>query len=137
MKLNIDFKTKPKPPIKEKNIEDKIKKYLSSKNVFYYKSHGDPLQLNGLPDIICSIKGYFVGFELKRPTGKPQISQIVCGKSILDSKGIYVIVDNLEIVQKITELILKGKIKDVYPIIGYKTSDEFIKFVIKKYKIKI
>lgn len=137
MRINKTFKFK-KDIIREKNIEDQIKKYLSShKDIFYYKVFGSGLQLKGIPDIICSVNGYFVGFEIKRPKGKPQISQILCGFRIIESGGIYVIVDNLDIIKKIIDLLKNKDIKSIYNLIGYTDVKSFITYISKKYKIEL
>lgn len=53
----------------EKQIENQIKRYLDSLGVWYMKVHGSMYQKAGVPDIICCIKGKFIGIEVKRPGG--------------------------------------------------------------------
>lgn len=44
-----------------------ILKTLRADGGFWIKLHGSPMQTSGLPDIVGCYKGYFVGFEVKRP----------------------------------------------------------------------
>jgi hypothetical protein len=46
-----------------KKIREAIKKEYPK--AFQFKSHGGMYQRSGLPDIICSINGIFVGIEVK------------------------------------------------------------------------
>lgn len=130
-------KIKSKPP-REKNLEYRIKKHLKSLDkVFFYKSFGGGLQIKGLPDIVCSVNGYFVGIEVKRLKGKPQLSQVVCGCSILKSNGIYMIVDNYEEYLKYIDYIYSGNFKDFYESVGYNNIETFLTHVVNKYSLDI
>jgi len=55
--------------IKEKTIENQIKKWLESQGYWWMKVHGDMFQKSGVPDILACINGKFVGIEVKRPGG--------------------------------------------------------------------
>lgn len=65
--------SKLKPPL-EADVTRKIKKYLTEKDmVWFFKVHvGMGMTMAGVPDIICSINGHFMGIEVKRqkPYGK-------------------------------------------------------------------
>lgn len=57
----------------EKQYAVKLRKALRDYydfGVVDFKIHGGPFQQSGLPDIICSVLGYFVAIELKRPGEK-------------------------------------------------------------------
>ena len=34
-------------------------------NMYYFKSHGEPMQVRGIPDIVASVNGLFYGIEFK------------------------------------------------------------------------
>lgn len=53
----------------EKQVENKIKKWLEQNNYWYFKVHGGPFQKTGVPDIIACVKGKFVAIEVKRSDG--------------------------------------------------------------------
>lgn len=56
----------------ETKIVRKIRKVLDSHFPgFYFKSHGGPFQVAGLPDIIGVHKGRFIGIEVKQPGEEP------------------------------------------------------------------
>lgn len=50
----------------EKQVENKIKKWLEQNNHWYFKVHGGAFQKTGVPDIIACVKGKFVAIEVKR-----------------------------------------------------------------------
>ncbi len=56
----------------ERDLVDAIKKYLASLggDAFFFKEHGGPYGMAGIPDIICCYKGRFLGFEAKLPNGR-------------------------------------------------------------------
>jgi len=56
----------------ERDLIAAIRRYLSSlgSDVFYFKEHGGPYGVSGLPDIIACYKGRFLGLEAKLPGGR-------------------------------------------------------------------
>ena len=56
----------------ERDIVAAIKRYLASLggDVFFWKEHGGPYGVSGVPDIICCYKGRFLGLEAKLPGGR-------------------------------------------------------------------
>lgn len=56
--------------MKEKVIENQIKKWLEKQGYWWMKVHGDMFQKSGVPDILACINGRFVGIEVKRPGGR-------------------------------------------------------------------
>lgn len=55
--------------VAEKNVENKIKKYLDSIGAYYLKVHGSMYQPAGTPDILACVNGRFIGIEVKREKG--------------------------------------------------------------------
>lgn len=55
--------------IKEKAVENKIKKWLKDKGYWFFKVHGSIFQPSGIPDILACIDGKFVAIEVKRSKG--------------------------------------------------------------------
>ena len=60
----------------EKLFENRIKNYLDSKGNWYVKFFAHGMTRKGVPDILCSMKGKFVGIEVKSEVGKPSLLQI-------------------------------------------------------------
>lgn len=56
----------------ERDLVAAIRRYLSSlgSDVFYFKEHGGPYGVSGVPDIIVCYKGRFLGLEAKLPGGR-------------------------------------------------------------------
>ena len=56
----------------ERDIVAAIKRYLGTlgEDVFFWKEHGGPYGVSGVPDIICCYKGRFLGLEAKLPGGR-------------------------------------------------------------------
>lgn len=67
MKDNTNIKEKAN--LKEKAVENKIKKWLKDKNYWFFKVHGSMFQPSGIPDILACINGKFVAIEVKRTKG--------------------------------------------------------------------
>jgi hypothetical protein len=74
----------------ERDLVAAIKRYLSSLggDVFYFKEHGGPYGVSGVPDVIACYKGRFLGLEAKLPGGrltelqKHAIAKINCAGGI-------------------------------------------------------
>lgn len=84
--------------MREKVVEDKIKDYLFSKGIYYFKVHGSKFMPAGVPDICCCFNGSFLGIEVKRPGAKNEQSeqQKVHERNIIKSGGVYLLVDSLQ-----------------------------------------
>lgn len=95
--------------MREKAVEDKIKDYLFSKNIYYFKVHGSKFMPAGIPDIVCCVNGRFLGIEVKRPGAKNEQSnqQKIHENNIKKSGGTYLLVDSLsevvDYVESVTE----------------------------------
>lgn len=53
--------------MKEADLSKRIIRELRAYGAWAVKTHGDPRQSRGLPDIIACYEGLFVGFEVKLP----------------------------------------------------------------------
>ena len=78
-----NVKNKDIKKLKEKAVENKIKKWLKDKGYWFFKVHGSIFQPSGIPDILACIDGKFVAIEVKRTKGgvvsplqKAQIAKI-------------------------------------------------------------
>lgn len=64
----------------ETGIVDKIMLWLKAGGGWWFKSHGGPFQVAGLPDIIGCYEGRFVAIEVKIPGKKPsKLQELVMG----------------------------------------------------------
>lgn len=84
--------------MREKVIENKIKTVLTSLgiNCWFFKHAASAAMKVGIPDIICCIKGRFVGIEVKQEDGIQSDAQKVTGKNIREAGGEYWIVWSYE-----------------------------------------
>lgn len=92
----------------EKNFENKIKKYLDEKNIWYVKFFANRNTRSGIPDILACVNGRFLGIEVKATHGRPSPLQIYNQKKIVESGGISIIVypSDWEKLKKIIENLL-------------------------------
>ena len=91
----------------EKQLENRMKKYLSNKNIYHFKVHGNGFMRSGIPDLICCVNGHFVAIEIKRPDGKSKVSKLqeIEIDRIKRSDGIAVVMNNYdEFVKFISEI---------------------------------
>ena len=73
---------------KEKNFENRIKKFLSDQGCYHFKFFANNYTKRGIPDLIACVNGYFVGIEVKAENGKPSDLQLYNIKKIQESGGI-------------------------------------------------
>lgn len=98
---------------KEENaIQNAIMEYLTIMNIFHWRNNTtgtyDPTRKcfrktsakKGIPDIICIIKGQFVGIEVKTPEGKQNADQKIFEKECIKNGGKYILARSIEDVQK-------------------------------------
>lgn len=72
----------------EKEFEDKVKKYLKSKNAWFLKTWGGGMQRSGIPDILACVNGKFFGIELKSDKGVPSELQLWNIANIIKAGGV-------------------------------------------------
>ena len=84
--------------MREKVIENRIKDTLTTMypNVWFFKHAASAAMKVGIPDIVCCIKGHFVGIEVKQEKGIQSDVQKVCMNNIRNAGGEYWIVWSYE-----------------------------------------
>jgi len=76
----------------EKNFENKVKKFLKEKGVWFLKYWGGAAYTkSGIPDLLVCCNGYFLGIELKASKGKPSDLQLYNLRQIEKAGGIGMI----------------------------------------------
>ena len=81
----------------EKEIENEIKAWLDRQlYTWYFKVHGGPMQLPGVPDIVGCYRGKFFAIEIKVPGKQPTPIQYRRIKEIGAAKGITGYVTSLK-----------------------------------------
>lgn len=86
----------------EANIQSQILKYLKNKG--YQPIKVIASNINGVPDIICNVKGIFVALEVKVPGGKPSQLQILFLNNIINSGGVGGVVTSVKEAAKIVNI---------------------------------
>lgn len=77
--------------MKEKQFENKVKRYLKSKGIYYFKYFGNAYSTPGILDLTLCINGRFVAVELKTETGKTSVLQDYNIKEIRRCGGIAIV----------------------------------------------
>lgn len=72
----------------EKNFENKIKKYLDSKGIWYVKFFANAYTRRGVPDLLACVNGRFLAIEVKAEDGRLSELQVVEMNRICDSGGV-------------------------------------------------
>ena len=76
----------------EKQFETKIKLLLKSNGAYFVKFFANRMTKAGVPDILASVNGYFVGIEVKAQSGRPSELQRYNVRKIRESGGFAFIV---------------------------------------------
>lgn len=76
----------------EKNFENKIKTWLKDHDCYFVKFFANRMTKTGVPDILASVNGYFVGIEVKAQNGRPSELQLYNVRKIRESGGFAYIV---------------------------------------------
>lgn len=92
--------------MREKSIENQIKKYLRSIDAYYFKHHGNQFSQVGVPDIIACYKGRFIGIEVKNETGKTTPLQDINLKMINKCGGIGIVARSVDDVRSVIDKII-------------------------------
>lgn len=75
----------------EKNFENKVKRFLESRDCWYVKFFANRMTKAGVPDLLCCVNGYFVGVEIKASKGKPSPLQLWNRDLIRESGGVAIV----------------------------------------------
>lgn len=75
----------------EKQFENKVKRWLKTKEIYHFKYFGNAFSTAGIPDLIACVKGRFVGIELKSEKGKTSPLQDYNLEAIEKSGGISIV----------------------------------------------
>ena len=84
----------------ESDLQRQVLSYLKKNRVYHFRFQAQS-NLNGLPDIICLYKGFFIGLELKADKGSPTELQLRKIKSINENGGIGKIIKSVDEVEEI------------------------------------
>ena len=72
----------------EKNFENKVKDFLKENNCWFLKYWGGATYTkSGIPDLLVSSNGCFLGIEVKADNGEPTLLQLYNLKKIRESGG--------------------------------------------------
>jgi hypothetical protein len=97
--------------VKESEIQRQILDYLTLRRIFHYRQNSGAFVFPetgthkrrffkagvlGAPDIICVIKGQYVGIEVKAPKGKQSEHQKAFQQTLEAAGGRYVLAYSLE-----------------------------------------
>lgn len=82
----------------ETRIVEKVRRALveAYKGIYVRKIHGNPYQHSGIPDLVGCVHRLFFGLEVKTEDGKPSTIQLLEGRAIEDSGGIFAVVRSPE-----------------------------------------
>jgi len=87
--------------MREKQIENAIKKYLASKEIYFVKHHATKFTKVGVPDILACWNGQFVAIEVKTPIGRLTPLQVHNLDHIRQNGGIAIVARSLEDVMEV------------------------------------
>jgi hypothetical protein len=79
---------------RQRRIHDKLDEAFPS--CFFFKVHGGPFQLDGIPDLVGCIDGLFCGFEVKEPGEESSKIQLHRVSQIKKAGGCAGIVESFE-----------------------------------------
>ncbi len=93
----------------EGEIKDSICAYLRSLSpeLWYYRAQGGAYGHPGVPDLVCCLKGRWVGLEVKTPRGRVSGFQESCQEQVREAGGIYEIVRSVDDVRKVLEPLMR------------------------------
>ena len=84
----------------ENKVKSQIQNYLKKIGAYQFKVHGDIYMRAGIPDLICCVKGRFVGIECKDYGNKPSELQLAHGRQIVKNGGVFIVAYCVEDVEK-------------------------------------
>lgn len=93
--------------MKEKDFENKVKRYLKEKECWVLKTWSNGIQREGVPDLLVCCNGFFVGVELKAENGHASELQLWNVDWIRSTNGIAIVLypHQLELFKELIELL--------------------------------
>lgn len=82
--------------MREKHIENKIKRHLKEIGAYYVKFHATGFSRSGVPDILVCIRGRFVAIEVKQEKGVVSALQEAHQRQIIAAGGVAIIAWSFE-----------------------------------------
>lgn len=98
----------PKPSkslLKERDVQSQILEWLQLKGIFCYRNNVGGMKkgksfikfgVKGAPDIVCILRGQFVGIEVKRPGESQSVDQVAFQNAVVFAGGGYVLATSLK-----------------------------------------
>lgn len=85
----------------EGSVKTRIKRYLNKLGVYHFSPIGGAFAVHGVPDIICCVRGLFVGIEVKAPGKERTVTpnQRHHLDRIMDAGGIAIVATSVEQVE--------------------------------------
>lgn len=77
--------------MREKAFEKKVKDFLNENDCWILKTWSNGVQRSGIPDLLVSCNGHFLGVELKNEKGKPSELQLYNIRNIRKSGGFGIV----------------------------------------------
>ena len=85
----------------ETKLQKQIQEYLESIGSYRFKVHGELYMRAGIPDIVCCLKGRFIGIEAKDGDNTPSELQLAHGRQIKKAGGVWGVCYSVEDVKKL------------------------------------
>lgn len=82
-------------------LKTRIRKFLTSKGIFWSSIQGGPGSKPGDPDLIICLNGRFIGVEVKTSGGRQSPIQKKREEEITQSGGEYIIVRKMEEIERL------------------------------------
>ena len=101
----------------EKKVKDKVVKMLKAHGIYYFYASTHGFGRSGIPDLVCCVRGKFLGIECKAGKNVPTALQEKEMTDIRLAGGMTIVVneDNLDCLQQLlTELTDERPTKQVY-----------------------
>ena len=90
-------------------IQRKIQDYLNKRRIFNWRESDS--KESGRPDLVACYKGFFIGLEIKTPTGKPTELQKTILSLINKAGGFGILATS---VQDVEDLLRKIDLEDAW-----------------------
>lgn len=96
----------------EKDLQKRVIEFLRKANIFCYHPRETKKGTDGIPDLICCVKGLFLAIELKNPKySKPEAKlrkeQLRIKEQIEKAGGCYLVSNNFEEIVNVVNFIIK------------------------------